>query len=202
MLFRRRKPADFFERIRNIFWPRRSFFRSVQYLVKRTLRLRATPHAIAGGIAAGVFVSFTPFIGFHFILAAILAWIIGGNVVASAFGTAIGNPLTFPFIWAATFETGRFLLTGSFSGHTTQMNIGAMLRHADFADLWAPLLKPMTVGGIPIGLAFALGFYFLTRFAAWEFRERRRAMLAEKARKRAAREARNAALGGGAAVGQ
>jgi uncharacterized protein (DUF2062 family) len=202
MLFRRRKPADFSERIRAIFWPRRSFFRSLQYLVKRTLRLHATPHAIAAGIAAGVFVSFTPFLGFHFILAAIVAYLIGGNVVASAFGTAIGNPLTFPFIWATTFEAGRFLLTGSFSGHFKQMNVGAMLRHADFADLWGPLLKPMTIGAIPVGLAFALGFYFLTRLTAWEFRERRRALLAEKARKRAARDAKSAGLKGGAAVGQ
>ncbi len=202
MLFRRRKPADLSERIRSIFWPRRSFFRSVQYLVKRTLRLHATPHAIAAGIAAGVFVSFTPFIGFHFIMAAIFAYLIGGNVVASAFGTAVGNPLTFPFIWAATFETGRFLLTGSFSGHSGQMQIGAMLRHAEFTELWGPLLKPMTIGSIPIGLAFALAFYFLTRLTAWEFRERRRALLAEKARKRAAREAKSAGLGRGAAVGQ
>lgn len=202
MLFRRRKPADLSERIRNLIWPRRSFLRSVQYLVKRTLRLHATPHAIAAGVAAGVFVSFTPFIGFHFIMAAIAAYLIGGNVLASAFGTAIGNPLTFPFIWAATFETGRLLLTGTFSGHHAQINIATMLRHAEFAELWGPILKPMTIGSIPVGLAFALAFYFLTRWGAQVFRERRRALLAEKARKRAAREVETARMRGGAAVGQ
>lgn len=202
MLFRRRKPADFSERIRNLIWPRRSFVRSLQYLVKRTLRLHATPHAVAAGVAVGVFVSFTPFIGFHFIMAAIASYIIGGNVVASAFGTAIGNPLTFPFIWAATFETGRFLLTGDLTGHHAEIDIGLMLRHAEFVELWNPILKPMTIGSVPVGLAFALVFYFATRWGTQAFRERRRALLAEKARKRAAREAKSAGLGGGAAVGQ
>ena len=73
MLFRRRKKADLLERARTFFWPRRSFLRSAQYFIKRVLRLSATPHAIAAGVAAGVFASFTPFLGFHFVIAAGLA---------------------------------------------------------------------------------------------------------------------------------
>lgn len=201
MLFRRRKPADLGERIRTLLWPRRSFFRSMQYFVKRTLRLHATPHAIAAGIAAGVFASFTPFIGFHFIIAITISYFIGGNVVASAFGTAVGNPLTFPFIWGATLEMGRFLLSGSFSGEGAPVEIGRLLRHAEFSQLWDPLLKPMTFGSIPIGIAFALAFYFATRWATLAFRERRRSALAEKARKRAANQAKRSGLRGGAAIG-
>ena len=51
MLFRRREPEGVWERFRTALWPRRSFTRSVQYLVKRVLRLTATPHAIAAGVA-------------------------------------------------------------------------------------------------------------------------------------------------------
>ncbi|MEP4421859.1 MAG: DUF2062 domain-containing protein, partial [Nitratireductor sp.] len=34
MLFRRRKPADMWERTRTFVWPRRSFWRSAQYYAK------------------------------------------------------------------------------------------------------------------------------------------------------------------------
>ncbi len=201
MLFRRRKPVDFGERIRTALWPRRSFWRSAQYFSKRVLRLTATPHAIAAGVAAGVFASFTPFIGFHFIIAAIIAWAIAGNVVASAFGTVVGNPVTFPFIWGATLQVGRFIIHDP---HVPgdEMKVGVMLRHLEFAQLWDPFLKPMTVGSIPLGIGVALIFYLLTRSAAVTFKEQRRKRLAERARRRAARQATASAPINSAAAGQ
>lgn len=185
MLFRRRKPADLWERVRTFVWPRRSFWRSAQYFTKRALRLKATPHAIAAGVAAGAFASFTPFLGFHFVIAAVLAWCLGGNLLASAFGTAIGNPLTFPLIWATTLETGRFILYGAHQPEAPPMQIGRMLRHLEFPHLWEPLLKPMTVGGLPLGLVVGLVFYGLTRWATVAFRAQRKKRLAERARRRA-----------------
>ncbi len=189
MLFRRRKPAAFVERLRTVLWPRRSFARSAQYFIKRILRLSAKPHAIAAGVAAGVFASFTPFLGFHFIIAAAISWLIAGNVLASALGTAVGNPLSFPFIWVATYETGQFILHGSFSGASHSMSIGARLRHMELESLWGPLIKPMLIGAVPVGIAFALVFYVVTRWAVIVFRDQRRKRLAERARLRARRAA-------------
>lgn len=186
MLFRRRKPADLWERVRTALWPRRSFGRSAQYFAKRVLRLTATPHAIAAGVAAGVFASFTPFVGFHFVIAAIVAWAMAGNVIASAFGTAIGNPITFPFIWGATLQTGRFIIHDPHQPGD-EMTVGLMLRHLEFSQLWDPILKPMTVGAIPLGIGAALLFYLVTRYATITFRAQRRKKLAERARRRAAR---------------
>lgn len=167
----------------------------MQYYSKRVLRLTATPHAIAAGVAAGVFISFTPFIGFHLILAAVIAWLIGGNIVASAFGTAIGNPLSFPIIWGATLATGKFILYGHHPEQMATVHLGQMLKHLDFAELWDPLIKPMTIGALPLGLLFAVAFYILTRWATISFRERRRRQLADRARRRAAMQQ-------GAAAGQ
>lgn len=184
MLFRRRKPADVWERTRTLFWPRRSFWRSAQYYAKRVLRLTATPHAIAAGIAAGVFVSFLPFLGFHFILAAVLAWVLAGNLIASAIGTAIGNPLTFPLIWGSTYKLGCFIL-GSHDA-SDGIHFGRLLGHFEFWQLWDPVLKPMVAGAIPIGMAFALGFYLVTRWSVATFRHERQRRLAERATRRAA----------------
>ena len=60
------------------------------------------------GAAVGVFVSFTPFLGFHLLITFALAWLLGANMIAGAIATSIGNPLTFPFIWASTYQVGHF----------------------------------------------------------------------------------------------
>lgn len=50
--------------------------------------------------------SFTPFIGFHFVLAAAVTMMMCSNLIASAVGTVVGNPITFPFIWIALLSRG------------------------------------------------------------------------------------------------
>ncbi len=196
MLFRRRKPADFRERVFTLLWPRRSFWRSAQYFAKRVLRLSATPHAIAAGVASGVFVSFLPFLGLHFVLAAVFAWIMAGNLIASAFGTVIGNPVTFPIIWAATYKIGRAILGHGGAGEANPVHLGHKLSHFEFWQLWDPLLKPMTVGGVPLGMAFAIFFYLLTRWGVAAFRRQRQLRLLERARRRARAQPVGAAAGG------
>nr|WP_245453534.1 DUF2062 domain-containing protein [Aquibium carbonis] len=170
-------------------WPRRSFWRSAQYFTKRVLRLTATPHAIAAGVAAGVFASFLPFIGFHFLLAAAVAWLLAGNLIASALGTAIGNPITFPLIWASSYKLGCAILGSSATHGNAPIQLGKLWERLEFNQLWEPLLKPMTVGGIPIGLAFAITFYVVTRWAVAGFRRQRQNRLLEKARRRAEAQA-------------
>jgi uncharacterized protein (DUF2062 family) len=182
MLFRRRTRESLLQRFRVHMWPRRSLGRSAQYFWKRILRLRATPHAIAAGVAAGAFAAFLPFLGLHILIAAGLAWVIRGNMLAAALGTAaIGNPLSFPLIWAATYAGGRFLLhVGPAS--SAPLHIGRQLRHMDFAALWHPVLEPMTVGGIPLGIAAGVILYFPIRAAVSAFRNARRARKLRHAR--------------------
>ncbi len=180
MLFRRRKPAGFWERTRVFFWPRRSFSRSFQYFGKRILRLSATPHAIAAGVAAGVIASWSPFLGFHFIIAAALAFVLAGNVIASALGTAFGNPLTFPFIWTASYKMGQHILVDDFHGEVRGIHLGRMFRELDFNQLWEPVIKPMLVGCLPFAAAFGIGFYILTYVSVATFQNRRRRRLNER----------------------
>ncbi len=110
MLFRRRETESFLERMRVHLWPRRSWTRSSRYVVYRLRRLSDTPHAVALGFAIGVFTAVTPFLGTHMVVAALLAWIIGGSVVAALLGTFVGNPLTYPLFWYSTYEVGNLML--------------------------------------------------------------------------------------------
>ena len=194
MLLKRRKPPTWLESFRVWIWPRRSWMRSGQYVTKRILRLTATPHAVAAGVAAGAFTSFSPFMGLHFLIAFVLAWLIRGNLLASALGTFVGNPITFPFIWAATYNTGQFLLHNA---ETTapapdivvaMKNIMGALFQFDGETaltatklIWEPLLLAMLVGGSLIGLVVSVPLYFLTRRAAALFRESRKNKLICKA---------------------
>lgn len=180
MLFGRRHPEKFGSKLRTLLWPRRSFSRSFRYLQKRVLRLNATPHAIAAGFAAGVFSSFTPFIGFHFLLAFALAYLVAGNMASAALGTAVGNPLTFPFIWGATYELGQFFLTSRTIDGTAPSGIGRALTHMDFAAIWTPIVKPMLVGGIPLGTAAGLLAYGLVFAAARSFQKHRTRHILER----------------------
>ena len=47
-------------------------------------KIKDFPESVAVGMAWGAAVSFTPFIGFHILIGALLAWIVRANIVASA----------------------------------------------------------------------------------------------------------------------
>jgi uncharacterized protein (DUF2062 family) len=148
---------------------------------------------VAAGVAAGAFTSFTPFMGLHFLLAAILAWVIRGNLIASALGTFVGNPLTFPFIWAATYKTGQFILQADMAGAPPALghamkrvmsslwNLDGTAAMTALSNIWNPILYPMLVGGLIVGPLVTIPMYFLTKRAALMFRESRRDKLMNKA---------------------
>lgn len=165
MLFGRRTRPRPIERLRIALWPRRSFKRSFAYYKHRVMRLEASPHAIAAGVAAGAFASCTPFVGFHFILAFVLAWFIGGSMIAAAFGTAVGNPLTFPLIWVSSFQLGELILGRNPQApppHHFELSIDLIT--TSIATFW-PTLKPMLMGGILIGAVLGGVLYLLVRSA-------------------------------------
>jgi len=184
MLFRRREGPTLLQRTLCVLWPRRGLQRGWRYLWHRVTRISATPHTIALGVAIGAFVSFTPFLGLHFLIAGLIALALGGSILASALGTAVGNPLTFPFIWLASYNLGAMLL-----GYRQRSRI-----HIDLPDnmftlmlsqpgivwraFWAavdPYIVPMTVGGIPLGLACGFAVYIIVRSAVAGYQHRRRA---------------------------
>ncbi len=181
MLFRRRNSPTRIQRLRVAVWPRHSWVRSTRYYGKRVLRLTATPHAIAIGFAAGAFASFTPLIGFHFLISFALAYVIGGNLIAAALGTSVGNPLTFPFIWASTFKIGGWILRGEAPPHHAEIHEQFQERLLTKSiDVLLPMLKPMLVGAIPLGLIVGATSYLVVYKSVEVYQRRRRNTLARK----------------------
>jgi uncharacterized protein (DUF2062 family) len=175
MLFKRRNPLSFRKKLRLAVWPANGWKRSARYISKRVMRLSGSPHAIAAGFAAGVFASFTPFIGFHFILSFVVAFLIGGNMLAAAFGTALGNPLTFPAIWVSTYKIGNFVL-GVEHADVHADTISASLTTQSLGSIF-PLLQSMTIGSVPLGIGFGLAAYFSVRWMVVAYQQARRQRL-------------------------
>ncbi len=178
MVFKRRDKPPFWSRLREVLAPRKGWRRGYVYLGKRMQRLPDTPHRIALGFACGVQASFTPFFGFHFVGAAALAWLLRGNLLSSAVGTFVGNPLTFPLIASASFWMGREI---------TGIHIAPPEHGYGLEWLWHNLdaiFVPYLVGGLLPGLAASVACYFVLRPMVAAFQNRRRLLLMARARQR------------------
>jgi len=186
MLFKRAKAASLGERLMRLLWPRGGWSRSTRYIFLRMKRLPSSPHRIAVGAASGVFAVFTPFLGAQLILAACLALMMRGSVLASFLASFIGNPLTYPVIWFATFNLGNVLLGQTASGRLVDLRArvetfweslvsGSPNSVSDaFTSIW-PIIKPMAVGALPLGILGACLTYLAARWlvgAAHARRER------------------------------
>ena len=145
MLFQSRQTATLAQRARLLVWPRRSFGRSSRYVAKRMLRMKASPHKIAIGCAAGVFASITPLVGVQMVMAGAIALILRGSIPAAMLATFIGNPLSWPLIWGATYALGTELI-----GQPGAAEAAALLMPSN-DPIW-PILFAMLIGSIPIGL--------------------------------------------------
>ncbi|MFN3262417.1 MAG: DUF2062 domain-containing protein [Pikeienuella sp.] len=182
MLFKRRERRPFSEKVRAWIAPRRGWGRVIDYWRHRMQRLPDSPTRIAIGFACGVYTSFTPFFGFHFVVAAVLAWVLRGNILASAIGTFVGNPLTFPFIAAICIETGSLIMGGIPIDGIEDMPFTDMA--ILFLSNIEKLVLPYFVGGLAPGLAAAAASYFIVKPVVVRYQKRRRAKLMARAKAR------------------
>ena len=113
MPFGRRNKTHFLLFIKNSLKLLFSFKRTKKYILVNLKRMKGSSHEIALGLACGIAISFTPFLGLHALLAITLAWILRGSMAAALIGTLFGNPWTFPFIWYLSYEIGKLFVLES-----------------------------------------------------------------------------------------
>lgn len=209
MVFKRRHKPPFWSRLRHAVAPPRGWLRGMEYLAHRVRRLPDTPERIALGFACGAFASFTPLFGLHILLAIGLARMLRANMLASVFGTVVGNPLTFPLIASVSLALGRRILGFGATGRDFSRISDAFGQF--FSGLWASFMSlfgfgepqwgkvvlflqdvcwPYLVGGLMPGLVVAIVCYYITRPLIAAYQSARRARLL--ARTRARRAARGA----------
>lgn len=199
MVFKRRDRRGWLVALRDALWPKGGWARAFNYVKHRVRRLPDTPEKIARGIWAGVFTTFTPFYGLHFLVAAAIAWVMRGNILASLMATFFGNPLTYVPIGVISLKTGHFLLgteldqavhrtlSGKFieAGRDLWHNGRALFTDADadWAGLiafWDEVYYPYLVGGMIPGVIAATVSYYLAVPVIRVYQNRRKGRLKAK----------------------
>ncbi len=149
------------------------------------IRLRGSPRAIAGGVAVGTFVAFTPTIGFQTVLALALATLLNANRPISIIPTWISNPVTAAPIYAFTYYVGSFFWPGpetatvahalrEASRELKTLDFLALRRQLGvFIDLGVDIFVPMLIGGLLVGGMAAAIAYPLALRAVVALRARR-----------------------------
>jgi uncharacterized protein len=179
VVFKRRTRQSLPRRLIEAFFPRGGWARATSYIMHRLRRLPDTPHRICVGIAAGTFVSFLPLWGFHFLLAALFAWMFRGNILAALLGTFFGNPVTFPLIAVGSLELGNWLMGnhGSMKFVEVMMATGNATSELT-SNLWGWLIGekvywgrlqlflgrvffPFMLGGTILGIPCSVAMYYL-----------------------------------------
>ena len=202
MVFKRRDPRSILRIVGEAFWPRGGWMRGFQYVRHRMHRLPGTPEQIARGVFAGVFASFTPFFGMHFVVAALIAMVMRGSILAALLGTFVGNPLTYVPIAFLSLQTGHWLL-----GSTMRGELNESLFHkfsAAAGDLWHNVVTmftpetahwdelsrfyddvffPWMIGSLIPGTIFGLLFYYISVPVIRAYQKRRTARLQKKMQK-------------------
>ena len=138
---------------------------SLFYFLK-LVRVKDSQDKLAIGFACGSMVSFSPFIGFHFFLAVILAYICRGNIVASLIGTFVGNPFTFPFIWIFIYKVGNIFFKND-------ENFSFELTFQSLFDQGYDILIPMLIGSLIVSIPVWFISYFTLKFLMSSFKKRK-----------------------------
>ncbi len=114
--------------------PIRKTIKSIEhFVVHRILHIDDTPHRLALGIALGVFLAWTPTIGFQMALVLLLAPIIRANGRVGLPVVWISNPLTFAIIYYPNYLLGRLFLQGF------GLNVSSDCTQEQLVDLLAKL---------------------------------------------------------------
>lgn len=198
MVFKRRDKRSWWKVIADFIYPKGGWSRAFHYVRHRLHRLPDPPHKIARGIWAGVFTTFTPFYGLHFLIAVLIARGMQGNIIAALLATFFGNPLTYIPIAAASLEMGHWLLGTEFE--EADQNLGEKFAEAG-SDLWQNLVAvvtgaprdwhglilfydevffPYMVGGIIPGIVTASICYYLAVPMIRVYQNRRKGRIKDK----------------------
>jgi uncharacterized protein len=124
----------------------------------RFLKIRGTPQQISRGVALGVFIGMTPFLGFHTAIAVMLASLFKWSKITAGLGVFVTNPLTAPLIYPLTYRLGAMI-----TGFSEPIQWLKLFEQGGFVGMvknspW--ILIDMLIGGAIIGVPLAIIAYY------------------------------------------
>ena len=207
-MFKRRERRSIFRFFYEVIFSFKGISRAIEYISIRLKRIPDTPHKISLGMSCGIFASFTPLFGLHFLIAGLLSYLLRANVLASLIGTFVGNPITFPIITVFNLKLGEWILGSSeyssgdggkifegfldfifliYKSFFTEGSIGEnnVPRMNEFLN---GVFIPYSLGGLILGIFIALISYFLLRPLVATYQKKRSALKAKRFKKKLMRK--------------
>lgn len=130
--------------------------KKIKELYKTLLQSHTNPKEVAFGMALGVFISFTPTLGFHSLMACFFALVLNKSKIAALLGAWVVNPITIVPFYYLTYKTG-LLVTGA--KPAIEINT-SNLNH--LFHLGKHILIPLWWGSLIVGVPIAIISYFIT----------------------------------------
>jgi len=145
-------------------------------LAHKLLELHDTPHSIAGGVAIGMFIGFTPLFGLKTLLCLGLAVLLRCNPIAAVIAVSLHDVVTpfWPVLLKFEYDIGAHVLRffdfspPALADH--HFHLSELMKWTTFLHVGLPLL----VGSIFLSTPAAIIAY-MGMLAFLQFRERRRA---------------------------
>ena len=207
-MFKRRERRSIFRFFYEVIFSLKGISRAIEYVGIRLKRIPDTPHKISLGMSCGIFASFTPLFGLHFLIAGFLSYLLRANVLASLIGTFVGNPITFPIITVFNLKLGEWILGSTeyssgdggkiFEGFLdfifliyksifTEGSIGEN-NIPRMNELLNGVFIPYSLGGLILGIFIAVISYFLLRPLVATYQKKRSALKAKRFKKKLMRK--------------
>ena len=139
-------------------------------LYLRFLKIRGTPQQISQGLALGIFIGMTPFLGFHTVIAVMLASLLKWGKISAGLGVFITNPLTAPIIYPLTYQLGAMV-----TGFSDPIHWQRLFEQGGLVALFknSPMiLVDMLIGGAIIGVPLAIMAYYVALRSVLSARKR------------------------------
>ena len=207
-MFKRRERRSIFKFFYEVIFSLKGISRAIEYVGIRLKRIPDTPHKISLGMSCGIFASFTPLFGLHFLIAGLLSYVLRANVLASLIGTFIGNPITFPIITVFNLKLGEWILGSNeySSGDGGKIFEGfldfifliykSLFTEGSIGENSVPRMNeflygvfiPYSLGGLILGISVAIISYFLLRPLVSTYKKKRDSLKARRLKKKLMRK--------------
>lgn len=141
----------------------------------RLMSIEDSAHAIALGVAVGIFFGFTPLWSVKTLLSIFVAWLLNSNKIAAAISVTLHDVILpfMPAIYWWEYKLGYYVLNGTSPGKVRFAHIA--MRDYLHWNVFVRVIWPTLVGSIIIALPIAGAIYFLTRSLVLRTRARRAA---------------------------
>ncbi|MBS3734393.1 MAG: DUF2062 domain-containing protein [Phycisphaerae bacterium] len=148
------------------------------FFLYRVLHVDDTPHRIALGVAIGVWAGWMPIVGIQMITTFILAACLRANKAVGMPWVWVSNPATMAPMYLADYWVGCTLIGRNWSdpGFLEALNAtgGWWNKATAWLEATRNVVVPLMLGGVVVGVAFAVPTYFLIRWSVVAYRRHRR----------------------------